>query len=101
MPALVLWKAEMTLWHLQKPLKLRGKYIQRNDFKPRSSPYSFQGVGKTGIETIKAIKSEVDIPIVSEARNESEADVIAENCDLLQIGTRNMTNYQLLEYIGD
>jgi 3-deoxy-7-phosphoheptulonate synthase len=86
---------------LAKTLKICGANIFRGMiFKPRSSPYSFQGVGKTGIETIKAIKSEVDIPIVSEARNEREADVIAENCDLLQIGTRNMTNYQLLEYIG-
>ena len=86
---------------LAKNLKKSGAHIFRGMiFKPRSSPYSFQGLGNPGIETIKAIKSKIKIPVISEARSESEADIIAENCDILQIGTRNMTNYQLLEYIG-
>lgn len=86
---------------LANNLKKSGAHIFRGMiFKPRSSPYSFQGLGSSGIETIKAIKSEIMIPVISEARSESEADIIAENCDILQIGTRNMTNYQLLEYVG-
>lgn len=69
-------------------------------FKPRTSPHSFQGIGKIGLEILTKVKEQVKIPILTEARNEAEADLVAEHCDYIQIGTRNMSNFQLLKHVG-
>jgi len=69
-------------------------------FKPRSSPYSFQGMGKRGLELLAAARRETGLPIVTEALDEEGAHLVAEFGDCIQIGARNMQNYSLLRVVG-
>src|SRR5947209_12490929 len=69
-------------------------------FKPRSSPYSFQGLGKIGLEYLATARAETGLPIVTEALDEEGAHLVAEYADMLQIGARNMQNYSLLRAVG-
>ena len=69
-------------------------------FKPRSSPYSFQGLGKKGLELLSLARQETGLPIVTEALDEEGAHLVAEHADMLQIGARNMQNYSLLRAVG-
>lgn len=69
-------------------------------FKPRSSPYSFQGLGKRGLELLALARRETGLPIVTEAMDESGAEQVAEIADCIQIGARNMQNYSLLKAVG-
>jgi 3-deoxy-7-phosphoheptulonate synthase len=69
-------------------------------FKPRSSPYSFQGLGKKGLEYLATARAETGLPIVTEALDEEGAHLVAEYADMLQIGARNMQNYSLLRAVG-
>jgi 3-deoxy-7-phosphoheptulonate synthase len=69
-------------------------------FKPRSSPYSFQGLGKQGLEFLAIARQETGLPIVTEALDEEGAELVAEYADCIQIGARNMQNYSLLKAVG-
>jgi 3-deoxy-7-phosphoheptulonate synthase len=69
-------------------------------FKPRSSPYSFQGLGKAGLELLALARQETGLPIVTEALDEEGAHIVAEYADCIQIGARNMQNYSLLRAVG-
>src|SRR3954471_10461217 len=69
-------------------------------FKPRSSPYSFQGLGKKGLEMLAVARRETGLPIVTEALDEEGAHLVAEYADCIQIGARNMQNYSLLRAVG-
>ena len=69
-------------------------------FKPRSSPYSFQGMGKKGLELLALARRETGLPIVTEALDEEGAHLVAEYADCIQIGARNMQNYSLLRAVG-
>jgi len=69
-------------------------------FKPRTSPYSFQGLGKPGLELLALARRETGLPIVTEALDEEGAHVVAEYADCIQIGARNMQNYSLLRAVG-
>ena len=69
-------------------------------FKPRSSPYSFQGLGLEGLKLLKLAKQETGLPIVTEAMDEAGAELVAEYADMIQIGARNMQNYSLLKMAG-
>jgi len=69
-------------------------------FKPRSSPYSFQGLGKPGLELLALARQETGLPIVTEALDEEGAHIVAEYADCIQIGARNMQNYSLLRAVG-
>jgi 3-deoxy-7-phosphoheptulonate synthase len=69
-------------------------------FKPRSSPYSFQGLGKKGLELLAMARRETGLPIVTEAMDEEGAHLVAEHGDVIQIGARNMQNYSLLKAVG-
>jgi 3-deoxy-7-phosphoheptulonate synthase len=69
-------------------------------FKPRSSPYSFQGLGKRGLELLRVAQRETGLPIVTEALDEEGAHVVAEYADCIQVGARNMQNYSLLRAVG-
>ena len=69
-------------------------------FKPRSSPYSFQGLGKQGLELLALAKRETGLAIVTEAMDDEGAHLVAEFADCVQIGARNMQNYSLLKTVG-
>ncbi|MBX3133418.1 MAG: 3-deoxy-7-phosphoheptulonate synthase [Gemmatimonadaceae bacterium] len=69
-------------------------------FKPRSSPYSFQGLGLEGLKLLAKAKQETGLPIVTEAMDEEGAELVAEYADMIQIGARNMQNYSLLKVAG-
>ena len=69
-------------------------------FKPRSSPYAFQGLGKKGLELLALARQETGLAIVTEAMDETGADMVAEYADCIQIGARNMQNYSLLRHVG-
>ena len=69
-------------------------------FKPRSSPYSFQGLGRRGLELLALARRETGLPIVTEALDEEGAHLVAEFADCIQVGARNMQNYSLLRAVG-
>jgi 3-deoxy-7-phosphoheptulonate synthase len=77
-----------------------GTALRGGAFKPRSSPYSFQGMGKKGLELLARAKEETGLPIVTEAMDSEGAYVVAEVADCIQIGARNMQNYSLLKTVG-
>jgi 3-deoxy-7-phosphoheptulonate synthase len=69
-------------------------------FKPRSSPYSFQGLGEIGLKYLATARRETGLAIVTEAMDEQGAELVAEYADCIQIGARNMQNYSLLKFVG-
>ena len=77
-----------------------GTALRGGAFKPRSSPYSFQGLGKKGLELLARARKETGLPIVTEAMDSEGAQIVAEVADCIQIGARNMQNYSLLKTVG-
>jgi 3-deoxy-7-phosphoheptulonate synthase len=69
-------------------------------FKPRSSPYAFQGLGQKGLQLLDVARKETGLPIVTEAMDDEGAHLVAEYADCIQIGARNMQNYSLLKTVG-
>jgi 3-deoxy-7-phosphoheptulonate synthase len=69
-------------------------------FKPRTSPYSFQGLGVEGLKLLKQAKQQFHMPIVSEIVDAADAELMSEYVDCFQIGARNMQNFRLLETVG-
>ena len=83
-----------------KAVKAAGATILRGGaFKPRTSPYSFQGMGPSGLALLEAAKKETGLPIVSEVMDPSQLEYF-DNVDMLQIGARNMQNFTLLKEVG-
>jgi 3-deoxy-7-phosphoheptulonate synthase len=84
-----------------KVVKAAGAVALRGGaFKPRSSPYSFQGLGKKGLDLLALAKRETGLAIVTEAMDDEGAHLVAEVADCIQIGARNMQNYSLLKTLG-
>ncbi|MFO7611160.1 MAG: 3-deoxy-7-phosphoheptulonate synthase [Clostridia bacterium] len=75
-------------------------FLRGGAFKPRSSPYSFQGLGYEGLEMLRLAKRETGLPIVSEILSESMVDRFARDVDIIQVGARNMQNFMLLKELG-
>lgn len=69
-------------------------------FKPRTSPYSFQGLGKKGLEILSRVRAETGLPIVTEVLDTETVDLVAEHADCLQVGARSMQNFSLLKRLG-
>ena len=69
-------------------------------FKPRSSPYSFGGLGEDGLKMLADVRAETGLPVVTEVMDTRQADLVAEYADVLQIGARNMQNFSLLTEVG-
>ncbi len=69
-------------------------------YKPRSSPYAFQGLGVRGLEILAEVRAETGLPIVTEVVDPKDVAVVAEHADMLQVGTRNMSNFALLQAVG-
>ena len=69
-------------------------------FKPRTSPYSFQGLGTEGLVTLRRVREEVGIPVVSEALDTESVEIVSEHVDMVQVGARNMQNFSLLRKLA-
>ena len=86
---------------IAKAGKASGANLLRGGaFKPRTSPYSFQGLGLEGLDILCAVKEEVGLPIVTELMSDKYLDIFNEKVDLIQIGARNMQNFDLLKQLG-
>ncbi len=80
---------------------LAGARILRGGaYKPRSSPYSFQGMGVEGLKIMAKARQETGLAIITEVMSETDVDVVAEYADIMQVGTRSMENFSLLERLG-
>ncbi|MCB9079333.1 MAG: 3-deoxy-7-phosphoheptulonate synthase [Anaerolineaceae bacterium] len=78
-----------------------GAHLLRGGaFKPRTSPYSFQGMGEDGLKIMAQVREETGLHIVTEVMAPDQVDLVAKYADVLQIGTRNMQNYALLNAVG-
>lgn len=86
---------------IARAVRAAGAQLLRGGaYKPRTSPYSFQGLGKPGLEILKEVRRETGLGIVSEALDERSLELVAEYADMIQIGARNMQNYSLLRSCG-
>jgi 3-deoxy-7-phosphoheptulonate synthase len=74
--------------------------LRAGAFKPRSSPYSFRGLGELGLAALADIRRETGMPVVTEVLDPRHVERVAEHADMLQIGARNMQNFTLLEEVG-
>ena len=77
-----------------------AQILRGGAFKPRTSPYSFQGLGERGLEMLAEISERIGLPVVTEAVDRVAARLVADYADMIQIGTRNMQNFSLLEEVG-
>ncbi len=77
-----------------------AKILRGGAFKPRSSPYSFQGLGEEGLKLLSQIRKETGLPIVTEAMDTRQLEIVAKYADMIQIGSRSMQNYSLLKEVG-
>ena len=82
-------------------LRTHGAQMLRGGaFKPRTSPYSFQGLGQKGLELLAIARSASGLPVVTEVMDTADVGLVAEYADVLQIGSRNMQNFPLLKAVG-
>ena len=77
-----------------------AKALRGGAYKPRTSPYSFRGLGEEGLEILAAVRAETGLPIVTEVMDTRQVELVASYADMLQIGARNMQNYNLLTEVG-
>ncbi|HZK01732.1 MAG TPA: 3-deoxy-7-phosphoheptulonate synthase [Anaerovoracaceae bacterium] len=80
--------------------KSGATFLRGGAFKPRSSPYSFHGLGLDGLELLKAARQKTGLPIVSEILSQDHLEAFSEDVDVIQIGARNMQNFSLLVEVG-
>jgi 3-deoxy-7-phosphoheptulonate synthase len=78
-----------------------AKILRGGAFKPRSSPYSFQGMGEEGLKIMRTVGDELSVPVVTEAINPRSLELVVKYADIIQIGARNMQNYDLLKEAGN
>ena len=89
------------LMAIGKSVKSSGAAILRGGaYKPRTSPYSFQGMGKEGLELLKEAKHLLKMPVVTEIMDTKDIDLISDYTDIFQVGARNMQNFSLLKELG-
>ncbi len=82
-------------------VKQHGAQVFRaGAFKPRSSPYTFQGLGEAGLKILAKVRHETGLPVITEATDHDNIEVVEEYADIIQIGARNMQNYSLLRRAG-
>lgn len=81
--------------------KAGASFIRGGAFKPRTSPYSFQGLGEEGLKYLVEARKETGMPVVTELMDPRDIDVILKYTDIIQIGARNMQNFRLLQAVGE
>ena len=92
---------EQTLAAAQLAKELGATVLRGGAYKPRTSPYSFQGLGVAGLRILAEVRAETGLPVVTEIVDAADIDVVAQYADMLQVGTRNMANFGLLQAVGE
>ena len=77
-----------------------GKFLRGGAFKPRTSPYDFQGMAEDGLKLLRKAKEATGLGIITEVMSDRDVDLVAEYADIMQIGARNMQNFSLLKVLG-
>jgi 3-deoxy-7-phosphoheptulonate synthase len=80
--------------------KAGARALRAGAFKPRTSPYSFQGLGVEGLRLLAQVRDETGLPIITEVMDTRDVEMVAEVADVIQIGARNVQNYNLLKAVG-
>jgi 3-deoxy-7-phosphoheptulonate synthase len=94
-------EGEEEILQIARLVKAAGAVALRGGaFKPRSSPYAFQGLGEEGLRQLALAREATGMPIITEAMDEGQADLVAKYADCIQIGARNMSNFSLLKHVG-
>ncbi|HTS09889.1 MAG TPA: 3-deoxy-7-phosphoheptulonate synthase [Candidatus Eisenbacteria bacterium] len=94
-------ESELQLMQTAEAVASAGARVLRGGaYKPRSSPYAFQGLGVDGLKLLRKARECTGLAIVTEVMSEEDVDLIAEYADIMQVGTRSMENYALLEALG-
>ncbi len=94
-------ESEKNIFEITKSIKTSGADVLRGGaFKPRTSPYSFQGLGIKGLEILDRARKKFNIPVITEAMTEAQVDLVIKYADIIQIGARNVQNFDLLKYVG-
>jgi 3-deoxy-7-phosphoheptulonate synthase len=94
-------ESEEQIFAIARAAKAAGATMLRGGaFKPRTSPYVFQGLGVEGLKMMRAAADESGMPVVTEVLDVRDAEVVAEWADVLQVGARNMQNFMMLEELG-
>lgn len=93
--------AEQTVEAARMAQSAGATILRGGAYKPRTSPYAFQGLGRSGLEILTQVRENTGMPIVTEIVDARDVDVLVEHADMLQIGTRNMANFGLLQAVGE
>ena len=91
---------EQTVPSARQLKELGANMLRGGAFKPRTSPYTFQGLGEEGLQILAEARRESSLPVVSELMSSDDIDLIEQYVDVIQIGARNMQNYSLLRRVG-
>ncbi|HZB49418.1 MAG TPA: 3-deoxy-7-phosphoheptulonate synthase [Mycobacteriales bacterium] len=92
--------AEQTLAAAEMARRAGATLLRGGAYKPRTSPYAFQGLGEAGLRILADVRAETGLPVVTEVVGAQDVDMVAEYADMLQVGTRNMQNFPLLQAVG-
>jgi 3-deoxy-7-phosphoheptulonate synthase len=92
---------EQTIESARMAASAGATILRGGAFKPRTSPYAFQGLGLRGLEILVDARTATGLPIVTEVVDARDVPVVAEHADMLQVGTRNMANFGLLQAVGE
>ncbi len=93
--------AQQTLEAAEMAKAAGATLLRGGAYKPRTSPYAFQGLGVEGLEILTSVREATGLPVVTEVVDARDVPVVAEHADMLQIGTRNMANFGLLQAVGE
>jgi 3-deoxy-7-phosphoheptulonate synthase len=92
--------AEQTLAAAQLARRAGATLLRGGAYKPRTSPYAFQGLGVAGLRILADVRAEVGLPVVTEVVDAANVDTVCQYADMLQVGARNMQNFSLLQAVG-
>ncbi|NLB41195.1 MAG: 3-deoxy-7-phosphoheptulonate synthase [Clostridiales bacterium] len=94
-------EGEEQIYKVAKAVKASGaKVLRGGAFKPRTSPYSFQGLEEEGLKLLYRVRQELDLPVITEVVDTRDVELVSRYSDILQIGARNMQNFRLLSECG-
>ncbi len=92
--------AEQTLTAARMAQAAGASLLRGGAFKPRTSPYAFQGLGEVGLRILADVRAETGLPVVTEVIDPASVDLVSSYADMLQVGTRSMQNFALLQAVG-